>query len=230
MLEDILKAGLKHPRSYLVRGEKAGLLPEILSAIEKEWGIVAQGSPNILTVDGHMGVDEARSVQEFAFLSPFGDDALKIIVLSAERVTREAQNVLLKLTEEPNNSLRIFVIIPKDVELLPTLLSRLEDITFAFSKDEIGSRRQIMDATNFISMGLKERFKLAEKIAKDDDETATNTFLRDLEKKISRHKFSDSQQRGKALSAIVFAKQATSTQSRPKRMILEALAISFPVV
>lgn len=227
MLNEILKSGIEHPRSYLVKGEKENIIPEIFNVIEKEWGITAQGNPNILKIDSHMGVDEARQVQEFASLSPFGDDALKVILLSAERVTREAQNVLLKLTEEPNKSLRIFIIVPKDVELLPTLLSRLEDISFAFENSGATPKTE---AGNFLYMGLKERFKLAEKIAKDEDETALDTFLRDLEKKIFKQKFPDTSIREKALSAISFAKTAAGTQGRPKRMILETLSISLPVL
>ncbi len=229
MLNEILKAGLKHPRAYLVRGEKEGILAEIFDAVQNEWGISVQGNPNIVSVDGHLSVEEARGLVEFASLAPFGaSEALKIIILSAERMTREATNALLKLTEEPNNSLRIFIIVPRDVELLPTLLSRLEDITFAFKNPQALSFK--LEANSFLSMGLKERFKLAEKIAKDEDETATDQFLRNLEQKIARQKFASPRERQKALSAIVFAKEAASAQGRPKRMILEALSISLPVL
>ncbi len=228
MLEEILKTGLEHPRSYLIRGEKENIIPEIFSAIETEWGIMAQGHPNILNVDAHMNVEEARGLIEFASMSPFGDSKIKIIILSAERVTHQAQNTLLKLTEEPSTTLRIFIVLPQDVELLPTLLSRLEDISYAF--ENVSTSGVKTDAGNFLAMGLKERIKLAEKIAKDENETALDEFLRDLEKKVYKQKYKDNSQKEKSFNAIVFAKEAAGTQSRPKRMILEALAISLPVI
>jgi len=227
MLEEILKNGLSHPRAYLVRGNKENIIPEIFNAVKKEWGIETQGNPNILTIDGHANVDDARNLIDFANLSPFGNDNIKIIVVSTERITREAQNTLLKLTEEPKDSLRIFVIIPRDVELLPTLLSRLEDISSAFEVSAISTKT---DAGNFFAVGLKERFKLAEKIAKDEEEDAMDSFLRDLEKKIYKQKYTNELEKEKAYSAIVFAKESAGNQSRPKRMILEALAISLPVI
>jgi len=230
MLEEILKAGLKYPRSYLIRGEKEVVKKAIFEAVETSWGLILAGNPNILFVNEHLNVEAARRLIEFAFMSPLGNDKIKMIILAASRMTREAQNTLLKLTEEPNQSLRIFVIVPKDVELLPTLLSRLEDISFACSSAGGGTGLLKTDAGNFLEMGLKERLKVAEKIAKDEDETTLDTFLRDLEKKVYKQKFSSDTTKEKAFSAIVFAKQASSSQSRPKRMILEALAISLPVL
>ncbi|MFZ3020094.1 MAG: hypothetical protein WA051_01055 [Minisyncoccia bacterium] len=228
MLNEILKNGLNHSRAYLIRGEKENIISTIFDAIEKEWGIVAQGNPNILTINGHLNVDDTRSLIEFASMSPFGDSTIKVIILNTERITREAQNTLLKLTEEPNQSLRIFVIIPKDVELLPTLLSRLEDISYAVPSASSGQVKT--DASNFLAMGLKERFKLAEKIAKDEDDTTLDVFLRDLEKKVYKQKYKDEFEKKKAFSAIVFAKESSGFQSRPKKMILEALAISLPTI
>lgn len=227
MLGEILKTSLNHSRAYLVRGNKTSVLPEIFVAVEKEWGIVVQGNPNVMVADGHLSVDEARKLVEFSSMSTFGKDRAKLIILSAERMTREAQNTLLKLTEEPNSSLRIFVIVSKDVELLPTLLSRLEDISFAFTDKAQSSK---LPAQSFLSMGLKERFKLAEKIAKDEDETALDVFLRDLENKVYKHKYKNILEKEKVFSSISFAKQSASSQGRQKRMILETLSISLPVV
>ena len=227
MLEEVLKRGLEHPRSYLIRGEKEVLKEALFGAIEGVWGLVMGGNPNVFSIDGHMNVDEARGLIEFASMSPFGADKIKIIFLSAERMTQQAQNTILKLTEEPNQSLRIFVIVPKDVELLETLLSRLEDISYAFLHS---TNNLQLETSNFLLMGLKDRLKLAEKISKVDDETALDTFLRDLEKTIYKQKYKNLVDKQKSFEAISFAKKNSAFQSRPKRMILESLAISLPVV
>ncbi len=227
MLEDVLKKSLDNPRSYLIRGDKESIKEELFKAMESVWNFVPIANPDVMQVNGHLSVEEARTLVEFASLSPFSADGLKVIILSAERATREAQNTLLKLTEEPNKYLRIFVIVPKDVELLPTLLSRLEDISHAFSLVGSGIKT---DAGNFLSMGLKERLKLAEKIAKDEDETTLDAFLRDLEKKVYKHKYKNNLEKEKFFNALVFAKNISASQSRPKRLILESLAISLPVL
>ncbi len=225
---EVLNAGLHSPRSYLVRGEEGVALAVLADAIQNSWGITFAGNPNISFFRGVVGVDEARELTDIAGRSAFGEDSLSIIFLAASRLTHEAQNALLKITEEPKSSLRMFVVVDNDVELLPTLLSRLEDITDAFGHRV--SKTGNAEAEKFVSSGLKERLKVAEKIAKDEETHVFEEFLRNIEKFVWHSKFKHEGERKTALNAVAFAKKQASFQSRPKRMVLEALAISLPVL
>ncbi len=87
---------------------------------------------DVLTVvpseTGTIGIEEARAVKAFLMETPFIGPRRTVIIDRADALTTEAQNALLKVTEEPPaSSLLLFV--ASDPELLmPTLVSRLSNI------------------------------------------------------------------------------------------------------
>jgi hypothetical protein len=70
-----------------------------------------------------MGVSDARALRARAYELPIVLDHVTF-VLSAESVTREAQNALLKLFEDPPRTARFIMLLEKSAVLLPTLASR----------------------------------------------------------------------------------------------------------
>lgn len=71
-----------------------------------------------------IGIDEARSIIELALTAPI-NKAKKKIIISAGSITREAQNGLLKLFEDPNPQVEFIIAFENAHSLLPTLRSRL---------------------------------------------------------------------------------------------------------
>lgn len=75
-------------------------------------------------VHQQLGIDEARSVTEQAFRRPL-EKASQLLLVRTTFITHEAQNALLKLLEEPPITSRFLFLVPMDMQLLPTLASRL---------------------------------------------------------------------------------------------------------
>ena len=77
-----------------------------------------------------IGIDAAREVKNFLWQRPNASARRTLIVDNAELLTTEAQNALLKITEEPPAS-SLLVLVTSDIEsILPTIVSRLPKIYF----------------------------------------------------------------------------------------------------
>ncbi len=88
--------------------------------------------------ENSIGVLAAREVKHFLWQKPNVSEKRTLIIDDAELLTTEAQNALLKVTEEPPAS-SLLIIVTSDTEsLMPTLLSRLQKIYFgAVAEKEI---------------------------------------------------------------------------------------------
>jgi DNA polymerase-3 subunit delta' len=77
-----------------------------------------------------IGIDAAREVKTFLWQKPNTSARRTLVIDNAELLTTEAQNALLKITEEPPAS-SLLILITSDVEsILPTIVSRLPKIYF----------------------------------------------------------------------------------------------------
>ena len=77
-----------------------------------------------------IGIDAAREVKTFLWQKPNTSVRRTLIIDNAELLTTEAQNALLKITEEPPAS-SLLIFITSDIEsILPTIVSRLPKIYF----------------------------------------------------------------------------------------------------
>lgn len=77
-----------------------------------------------------IGIDAAREAKGFLWQRPNASGRRTLIVDNAELLTTEAQNALLKITEEPPAP-SLLVLVASDVEsILPTIVSRLPKIYF----------------------------------------------------------------------------------------------------
>ena len=77
-----------------------------------------------------IGIDAAREIKDFLWQKPNASPRRTLILDEAEFLTTEAQNALLKITEEPPQSSLIILISSDPDGLLPTILSRVEKIYF----------------------------------------------------------------------------------------------------
>lgn len=71
-----------------------------------------------------LAIGEVRKIIQSAFVKPFAAE-VKIIVIEAKSIAREAQQALLKILEEPPQSTKFILVLPGIEDLLPTVLSRL---------------------------------------------------------------------------------------------------------
>lgn len=79
---------------------------------------------------GAIGIDAAREIKNFLWQKPLRSPCRLLLINEAEKLTEEAQNAILKITEEPPASSLLILITGDSQKLLPTLRSRLQTIRF----------------------------------------------------------------------------------------------------
>jgi len=174
---------------------------QIISFLERKHGIVARGNPDLFVQKYEvLTIDDARGLKELHATRPFssrddksGNCGRKFFILEIDSITREAQNALLKIFEEPNEYAHFFLVIPSEELLLPTLRSRLfmvrtrldlgqgenlyKAIQQTIEHNRHGARAWLSPRTgavkvdknlvNFLSSGYAERIALVDKLAAD---------------------------------------------------------------
>ncbi|MEK7212688.1 MAG: hypothetical protein AAB686_03345, partial [Patescibacteria group bacterium] len=78
-----------------------------------------------------IGIDKIRDIKNFLWQMPNRSAYRTVIVDDCIHLTDEAQNALLKITEEPPASGLVILVVEDPESLRPTLQSRLEKIYFA---------------------------------------------------------------------------------------------------
>lgn len=86
--------------------------------------------------NGTLGIDRIREAKNFLRQMPNRSAYRTLILAGGEHLTDEAQNALLKITEEPPPSALILLLIDDPERLRPTLQSRLQKVFFARLKGE----------------------------------------------------------------------------------------------
>ena len=92
---------------------------------------VLQDAMRIAPKEGTLGIDVIREIRRFLWQKPNLSKYRTVILDGAEYLTDEAQNALLKITEEPPASGLLLLIIDDPEKLRPTLQSRLPKIYVA---------------------------------------------------------------------------------------------------
>ncbi len=190
ILKYLNKENLHH--AYLIEGNKDEILPEIFEFSESIG--VKKGSPDFfhITID-NFKIDEAFSLRKMGAEKSFSLGK-KIFVVCVNSFSLDAQNVLLKMFEEPIEDTHFFVITPDMDALLKTLISRFY---FISTKSDLNNTK---DAERFITMPLKTRLDFVKEFLNEteEDEGAIPTdsnrakalrFLNALETTVSKAVF-----------------------------------------
>jgi len=109
-----------------------GVLDAGLHGTLREAKLINLASMKALDSDtkNSIGIDAVREIKNFLWQKPEASPRRTLIIDDAEFLTTEAQNALLKVTEEPPAS-SLLIIVTSDIEsLLPTIVSRLQKIYF----------------------------------------------------------------------------------------------------
>lgn len=125
LLIDTLKNTGSLHHAYVIPGERSKILPELLNFLEKDFGVRVQANPDFSHYECEtFTIDDARRLKHNQNKKAMREGK-RVFIISAYTLTREAQNSLLKVFEEPTPETYFFFIIPSANILLPTLQSRL---------------------------------------------------------------------------------------------------------
>src|SRR3989338_5711769 len=81
--------------------------------------------------EGSIGIDTVKEAKHFLSQKPIFSKRRVLIIDDAHKLTPQAQNAILKISEEPPQSSLIIVISPTLDSLLATLTSRLQRVYFS---------------------------------------------------------------------------------------------------
>ncbi|MEK7558229.1 MAG: hypothetical protein AAB507_00115 [Patescibacteria group bacterium] len=161
--------------AYLIEGEYVAALPELKVFFKDALKIEPVGNPDVIVQEMEtLTIDDARGLKEMASRKSFSGGK-KIFVIGAHFFTREAQNSLLKLFEEPTPDTHFFIITQKGETLLPTLLSRLSRI--AITQTDNVEIRTLAEKLLKLSPGERLRDDTIKDIIEEKNKTRATLLL-----------------------------------------------------
>jgi DNA polymerase III delta prime subunit len=180
-----------------------------------------EGNPDIIEVHyDSLGIKEARELVEISLSAPIKEKK-KIIILSFKSITREAQNALLKLFEDPNPSSE-FLITGANVDaLLPTLRSRLFVIRLD-SKSESNT-----DIKKFLSLSIGEKLKEVEKLQKQYKDDGDKGIIVEFLKSLHQELLKNPKVNASALRASAKSLSCIDDKSSSVKILLESVILSL---
>ena len=163
--EHLDKNNLHH--AYLIEGVKDEIVPEIITFCENI-NIKTSGNPDFchISID-NFKIDEAFDLRAMSTNKSFSSKK-RVFLVSVNSFSLDAQNVLLKMFEEPVPDTHFFLVVPDANALLKTLVSRFYLIS---PKSDFGVG--IKEAEKFISMSERGRLDFIKELlteAEDEDE------------------------------------------------------------
>lgn len=191
-----------------------------------------------LGADEKLGIEQARKIKDFLNLKPYQAKGQVIIVISAQNLTADAQNALLKTFEEHEEGVNLVLGAESEEQLLPTLLSRCQVInlqnnsTFTSPPGGPGVEYKYQeDIKKLLESSMEERFKFIEKLKEREDFLQALIFY-------FRHKFLENSLGGigtPPLGWMHFLKDLVEAERWNKanvnlRAILEYLMLKIPQV
>ncbi len=109
-----------------MKGEKHAVLHQLEDALGIRFTLAPH--PDVVYASYDVfGINEVRALTDAAQRKPIEREELRLIV-DAESITLEAQNALLKLTEDPPRYARFVFVFPRELSLIPTFRSRVIEV------------------------------------------------------------------------------------------------------
>lgn len=139
--------------------EALGSASKAVDAVERCKKRLIEGNhPDGMWIDTRaprLGIADARAWMEWLSRVPYEATRRILVVEDAERLTREAQNALLKLLEEPPPAAHIVLITARPLKLIPTVRSRLLPVPFRAPAPDARLRAELA------ALGLDEAWERA---------------------------------------------------------------------
>lgn len=168
------------------------------------------------------GIEVARLIVTEASHKPMNSRVTSIIILEASKLTKEAQNALLKLLEEPVTTVQIILTAESRDTLLPTVSSRLTEVNLAI---EILSKASQTLWENLAQKTLSEKINLLETSRREDYILFWENILKDLVTK-GNNKIKIVHRYNKLLLKMVKAEKSLVN----KKLIELILALEIPKI
>jgi DNA polymerase III delta prime subunit len=172
--------------TYLISGPNFEKRREKINQVLKDFnlpGLARKNHPDVLKIKpkNSIGISQVRKIKQYLTLKPYQSLNKAVIVFSADKLTHQAQNAMLKTLEEPPAKSILILSTKTRHMLLPTLISRCQEIKVRQKKININSRyfQKLWGFLNSLNKrGVGERLKLIEPYSKNRQEAIS--FCQDM--------------------------------------------------
>jgi len=192
-----------------------GTYDTILPRIRQEF--IPEDSEVLSQTTETLLIDDVRNIFEQT-QTCIPEGRRRIFVLAFAQATVEAQNALLKLTEEPGERTQFIFIIPSESILLPTLLSRLEHLVH----DETKLPSTL--AEDFLKSSFAQRLKILVPYIENRNLHLPIALLHALEERLCK----DIQSNRQSLKILQRTLEFLLRRGVSLKLVLEYLALSIP--
>ncbi len=212
--------------AYCIQGEREAVFSKLCIFFEEELKIATRGNPDFWHGQFEtLSIEEGRNLKERQQNRSWSGGK-KIFVVSTDSITREAQNSLLKIFEEPTEGTHFFLILPSAEILLPTLRSRLQIISHGDPREgeKVTKDQEIEE---FVKAGKAERLAFLKEIIEEKDKQKAVEFLDRVENYLRKKAdFSKiKKEEVDKLQEIIKVKKYLRDQGASMKMILEHIAL-----
>lgn len=223
----------KSHHAYLLEGSHDEILLDLKNSLH-DLGISTEANPDFFSFSFDVfRIDDAREIRSLSTDKSFSGENKKIFIISANNFLQEAQNILLKMFEEPKLNTHLFIIIPDSNLVLKTLLSRMYLIKYP--KNSLDSKKE---AENFIKMKIKERIDFikesfsskTEEEGEISNKTKASQFLNSLEEVLHQKFFNKKEKKDNMsfFNQIFIAREFLRQSGTSPKSLLEGVALSVP--
>ena len=159
------------------------------------------------------GITDARKLKDLAHQTSAATG--RCFQISARTLTREAQNALLRLCEDPPGGVTFRLSVPTEGVLIATLRSR-------FELAQVGVKLEYDPgvAKTFLALTLAEQLAMIAEKTKAKDNDWQQQLRRGLEVKLPKEKVA-------ARAALVLAVTHANVRGASQKMLLEHLALAL---
>jgi len=167
-----------------------------------------------------LGIDDSRALIHMAGMRSLGT---QLFIYRAQSCTREAQNALLKLFEEPPERTHFFICLTGIQNVLPTLRSRVWVVNSTTATKESTSGKEFLHA----SAGA--RLELLEPILKEKSVSEAGELLKNIEAELySTKNTKNTEITALALQHIIDVRKVLQDKGASLKTLMERVALVVP--
>lgn len=146
---------------------------EIIQKLDEN--LVEKETPDLLVIKKaakkkSIGIGEVRKITKFLATKPYSSNVKVVGLHSAETLTVQAQNALLKTLEEPPTYATVILSSKTENALLPTILSRCRKIKAGVPTDALHETTTSYEIEDIRKIGFGKKLELAQEFSKKDRE------------------------------------------------------------
>lgn len=232
MFLNITKENNNIHHAYCILGNSTDVVSELEKFLKKELNFSIINNPDFWYGEYDvMKIKDGREIIDLHQNRPTTGDK-KIFVVSANFITEDAQNSMLKLFEEPRGDTHFFLILPTLDNIIPTLKSRLMVIETVISS----SKNDDLKINDFLKMIVGKRMNIVKEIyesMKDEEKSKIeiikfiNSIEKEVKNKIPVSKITNDNI--KIFENLEKVRVYAGEQSPSLKMLLEHIALTLPV-